>query len=172
MLPDIWGKHLWYSIHFIALDYPEQPSTNDRENYRTFFENLWKVIPCYKCSRNYQDHLRHLPLVSDRGDYLASRDTLFAWTVELHNMVNRMLGKPEMGLDNARLMYSPSHFPTIMQQTVCDHKEVVQPSLIPPTDSTSRLGRRASLLLGFLLGVILVVLVWVWSSSKAKYLKK
>lgn len=103
MLPEVWGKHLWYSIHYIALDYPQRPSQEDALAYKHFFENLWRVIPCYKCGQNYQKHLQELPLDANA---LSSRDALFAWTVALHNIVNRDLGKPQVALEDARRMYA------------------------------------------------------------------
>lgn len=106
MLPDIWGKHLWFSIHFIAQDYPKTPTHDEMIAYKDFFDNLWKVIPCYKCGVNYKRHLQELPI----DDHLGSREDLFAWTVELHNIVNRELGKPIMTLDEAKKKYSDPEF--------------------------------------------------------------
>jgi len=106
MLPEVWGRHLWFSIHFIAHDYPQQPSVEDIAAYRMFFENLWKVIPCYKCGVNYRRHLEELPI----DGHLESRDALFAWTVELHNIVNKELGKPVMSLAEAKKKYSDPEF--------------------------------------------------------------
>lgn len=106
MTPEVWGRYLWFSIHYIAMDYPMKPSARDREYYKEFFENLWKVIPCFKCAQHYQQHLKEFPLVSEKADFLANRDTLFAWTVELHNIVNKELGKPQMSVESARKLYS------------------------------------------------------------------
>ena len=102
MKPDIWGKHFWYTIHFIALDYPEKPNSEDKRDFQIFFENLHKVIPCYKCSVNYVKHLNERPLeISD----LESNETLFKWTVDIHNIVNRDLNKKQMSYNNAWKMY-------------------------------------------------------------------
>lgn len=102
MKPDIWGKHFWYTIHFIALDYPEKPSNEDKRDFQTFFENLHKVIPCYKCSVNYIKHLKERPL--ENGD-LENNETLFKWTVDIHNIVNRDLKKKQMPYDDAWRLY-------------------------------------------------------------------
>lgn len=113
MLPDIWGKHMWFSIHFVAQDYPLEPSQEDVTSYKVFFENLWKVLPCYKCGVNYKRHLKELPI----DPYLESRESLFAWTVELHNIVNSELGKPLMTLDEAKAKYSDPEFNHKMIET-------------------------------------------------------
>lgn len=102
MKPDVWGKHMWYTIHFIAMDYPEQPTSEDKRNFQVFFENLHTVIPCYKCSVNYIKHLHELPINSEA---LKSNEGLFKWTVDLHNIVNRDLGKQVWSYEKARAHY-------------------------------------------------------------------
>jgi hypothetical protein len=89
MEPKIWGKYIWTSIHIIALGYPDKPTPDDKQNYKQFYTNLWKVIPCIKCANNYQKHLDELPL----DEQLSNNTTLFKWTVDLHNIVNKELGK-------------------------------------------------------------------------------
>ena len=102
MKPDIWGKHFWYTIHFIALDFPEKPNNEDKRDFQTFFENLHKVIPCYKCSINYVKHLKDRPL---ENNDLENNETLFRWTVDIHNIVNKNLKKRQMSYDDAWKLY-------------------------------------------------------------------
>lgn len=62
------------------------------------------VLPCHKCRRHYAAHLRGH--VSDPfGDVLSSRESLSVYLVELHNDVNRRLGKPEMPYVQVKEMY-------------------------------------------------------------------
>ena len=102
MKPNVWGKHIWYMIHSIAMDYPEQPTSEDKRDFQVFFENLHTVIPCYKCSVNYIKHLHELPINSEA---LKSNEALFKWTVDLHNIVNRDLGKQVWSYRKARARY-------------------------------------------------------------------
>ena len=88
--PEVWGPHLWKSIHYISLGYPKEPTQEDKDNYKSFFENLWKVIPCDKCAINYKNHLKELPL---NASDLETTTSLFYWTVHLHNIVNKEKGK-------------------------------------------------------------------------------
>jgi hypothetical protein len=104
---EVWGPALWRAIHFIALGYPSVPSEADAIAYRTFFENLGKVIPCEVCAGNYRRHFEELPidgfLLGDRGNAYGrvgedggvdvGGHTLFDWTVQLHNIVDAELGK-------------------------------------------------------------------------------
>ena len=55
--PNIWGPHLWKALHMITMGYPNEPSEEDKKNYKSFFENLYLVIPCSICATNYKKHL-------------------------------------------------------------------------------------------------------------------
>lgn len=159
MMPDTWGKHLWFSIHFIALDYPENPSSMVMAEYKSFFENLWKVIPCYKCSVNYKRHLSELPI----SDYLDSRESLFAWTVELHNIVNKETGKPVMRLDEARKKYLDPEF----NKKLCDPQHILQIAMTKNdlSNNTNKIDNQyityvlSSFLLGIVLGGVLYFMI-------------
>ena len=103
MQPYLWGKFVWTSIHFISLGYPMEPTSQDKVDYKNYFENLYKVLPCYACSQNYQDHLKELPITE-----AVMRDTksLFKWTVQLHNIVNASLNKKQMTYEEAYQLYT------------------------------------------------------------------
>lgn len=98
MEPSVWGKYFWTTIHMVAFGYPEKPASSDKADYKQFFENFWKVLPCTKCSDNYLQHLKELPIDS----YLQNNETLFEWTVKLHNIVNKELGKPQVSIEDAK----------------------------------------------------------------------
>ena len=102
MEPCVWGPSLWNSIHYIALAYPDAPSETDKKAYFEFYRDLYRVLPCEVCSKHYQAHWADQGL---RPEDLVSADTLFAWTVRLHNLVNRDLGKNEWSLEKARTHY-------------------------------------------------------------------
>ena len=103
MKPDIWGKYLWVSIHFIAMEYPHNPTIDEKNNYRTFFENLEHVLPCAVCSENYSKHLIKFPL---NDNVLQNRMNLFKWTVDIHNEVNKLTGKSILSYDHAIKLYT------------------------------------------------------------------
>ncbi len=98
MLPDIWGKDMWNSMERIAYDYPENPTEDDKNNYRDFFLILQYVLPCGGCRTNYQKHLIDLPLTDK---VMSSRINLLDWIINMHNTVNISLGKPILDHDEA-----------------------------------------------------------------------
>lgn len=101
MNPATWGPSLWTAMHYIALGYPESPSSKEIAEYKQFFTSLGAVLPCYKCSVNYKRHLIELPI----DGYMTNNDSLFKWTVLLHNIVNRENGKKEISLQEAYQLY-------------------------------------------------------------------
>ena len=105
MRPNIWGKYLWISIHFIAMEYPHNPTDEDKINYRRFFEQLRYVIPCVTCANNYTDHLVKYPL-NDR--VLKNRLNLFRWTVDMHNEVNKITHADTISYDDATKIFTDS----------------------------------------------------------------
>ena len=102
MEPSVWGPCVWRgAVHMIALGYPDIPTPIDKVTYKAYYSELWKVLPCGKCSVNYKRHLEELPI----DGFLGSKMQLFEWTVRLHNIVNKELRKPEYTVQDALKMY-------------------------------------------------------------------
>ena len=89
MDPTIWGPKLWFMIHTIALNYPDNPTYQDRRSYEEFYNSLKFVIPCEKCRIHYTQRLKRMPIIN----HLDNSNTLFKYTVDLHNQVNKSLNK-------------------------------------------------------------------------------
>jgi len=89
--PSVWGPFFWHTIHIVALGYPKNPTYTDKKCAKEFYESLSFLIPCAICREHYKEHLGKNPLAT----YLDSRNDLIKWTVNIHNAVNKMLGKKE-----------------------------------------------------------------------------
>ncbi len=98
MKPEEWGPSTWKFIHATTMEYPENPTDNDKRNYYNLFYNLQNVLPCQKCKLNYARHLEVLPLTPQ---VLSSRANLIRWGIDLHNIVNEDTGKPVLSYDQA-----------------------------------------------------------------------
>ena len=99
--PSIWGPHLWKTLHMISISYPNEPNEEQKKNYRTFFENFYQVIPCSICSNNYINNLKELPITNDT---MKNQENLVKWVIDIHNIVNKELGKPIIEHDDALLL--------------------------------------------------------------------
>jgi hypothetical protein len=100
--PDIWGPSAWQTIHLFCLAAPEVLSATDQLHYTTFFKSLAYVLPCGTCATHYQEHLVTFPIESS----VATRESLFEWSVNIHNSANQMLGKPILSLEEAKSYWS------------------------------------------------------------------
>ena len=89
MDPEVWGPKLWFVIHTFALNYPDNPTYEDKRVMEEFFNNLKYSIPCNKCRVHYRQRLQRDPIIN----YLDNRQSLFKYTIDLHNQVNKSLGK-------------------------------------------------------------------------------
>lgn len=91
MRPDLWGRCAWKLIHLITLDYPINPTIEEKNHYYDFFNSLQYVLPCDKCRYNLKQHYKRYPLTNE---ILSSRSNLVKWGIDLHNIVNYYTGKP------------------------------------------------------------------------------
>ena len=89
MDPNVWGPKLWFVIHTMALNYPDNPTYDDKRNYENFFNSLQFVIPCDKCRIHYTERINKNPVIN----HLENSDSLFRYTIEIHNDVNKSLRK-------------------------------------------------------------------------------
>lgn len=99
--PDYWGPSLWTAIHYIALSYPIKPTPFHKENFRQFFVILKDIIPCEKCREHYKANLKKNSLHQS----LESKQSLFNWTVDVHNVVNKIHNKKTISYKEARKIY-------------------------------------------------------------------
>ena len=106
MNPKKWGPKAWFFIHSVALNYPENPTKDDKEHFKMFFTMLQYVLPCSTCADNYKGHLVEIPLTDN---VLESRKNLFLWTVKIHNKVNKMNGKKNIDPHYILDKYSKSY---------------------------------------------------------------
>lgn len=95
MNQNIWGSTLWFSLHTITMNYPNNPTFIEQKDYKNFFISLENVIPCKVCRKNYQRHLKEHPIDS----HLGNRKELVYWLIDIHNMVNAEIGKKIISYD-------------------------------------------------------------------------
>lgn len=91
--PEYWGPQLWRVIHMMAMNYPVRPTKAHKDDAMAFFASLKTMLPCEGCRKGYVKMVSSGPLKLT-PQVFATRMTLFAWTVDIHNAVNKRLGKP------------------------------------------------------------------------------
>ena len=90
MVTTIWGPSYWHTLHTISFNYPVKPTCHDKTNYKNMILNLKNVLPCKYCRINFVNNLKNLPI---RECDLKDRESFSRYVYDLHELVNKMLGK-------------------------------------------------------------------------------
>ena len=98
-----WGPSAWLFLHSVSFQYPEDPTDQDKNNYKIFFESLQNILPCPNCREHYQKNIQENPM------NLESRESLIKWVIELHNIVNQKNSKKEYSYDEVKDLYESKY---------------------------------------------------------------
>ena len=90
MMTSVWGAPMWHYLHTMSFNYPVEPTSENKKNYRNFVLNLRNVLPCKYCRMNLANNLKKKPLMMC---HMKNRETFSRYIYELHETVNRMLNK-------------------------------------------------------------------------------
>jgi len=90
MITSVWGPPMWHVLHTISFNYPIKPTEAQMEDYFNFYSSLEKILPCKFCRDNLKNNLKKCALTKK---IMASRMTLSRWVYDLHETINKMLGK-------------------------------------------------------------------------------
>ena len=90
-----WKQTTWYVFHTFTLSFiPEH-----RDHYIRFFQSFEHIIPCEVCIGHYRYQLSRKDLSIDAN---INPDSIFGWTVSIHNNVNSTTEKKIWAIDEAR----------------------------------------------------------------------
>lgn len=92
--PELWGPSMWFMVHLVAATYPVAPTATDKAQAMAFYKSLQWLLPCMGCRLGYRAIVGSDP-TKLTSRVFASRQSLFKWTVDVHNRVNAKLKKPQ-----------------------------------------------------------------------------
>jgi hypothetical protein len=95
---EILGRRTWFFLHSVAAKYPDHPEENDKESVRNLVASLGQHYPCKLCRKHLKQQLRELRPVA-----VGTRQELTVWFCELHNMVNKDIGKKQFDCNPFKL---------------------------------------------------------------------
>lgn len=99
-----WGPAGWTFLHCAGFAYPDAPTLDDRRRMYAFLRSVGPVLPCRRCRSHCEAYVRsHLP--GPHAPPLASREAASRFLVDMHNDVNRRLGKAEVPFDVVQKEY-------------------------------------------------------------------
>lgn len=104
---NIWGPHFWFTLHTIAITYPQNPNDVVKKKYYEFIQNLPLFLPNSKMSNDLIEYLDNFPVTP----YLDSRMSFMKWIHFLHNKINMKLGKEVIDFDDSIKLYYDKYKP-------------------------------------------------------------
>lgn len=155
--PERWGSSTWHTIHLLCYTAPPVLSATEQLRYTTFFNALPFVLPCATCSEHLQENYKQYPI----EQYVGSQASLFEWSVQIHNAVNRILGKPEVSLETAKALW--------------DKKMTMHPGESMANSVDASLGLSSGVY-AWVLGVLALMAIgtgiWIWAMASKKKERK
>ena len=94
-----WGPAAWKFLHSVTFNYSDHPSLNEQRNMEQFFYSLKNLLPCDECKNHFENEIRLHPPDT------RSKETISSWLVDIHNRINRRLGKQIITYDKAKQLY-------------------------------------------------------------------
>ena len=103
----LWGRPLWFSLHYGAYHYPANPDNRMIDMNVGFIRGLPIMIPCDMCKNHAYDYISNFTDAQLRS-ISSDKEKLFTWYWEFHNSVNERTGKPTITLQDAIRLYETS----------------------------------------------------------------
>jgi hypothetical protein len=120
MLTTVWGPSQWHVLHTMSFNYPVNPTTKDKQNYRNYILSLKNVLPCGKCRENLKKNFKKLPL---KMEHMKNRHTFSKYIYDLHELVNKMLNK-ESGLTYEKVRNTYENFRSRCIATIKEKEKI------------------------------------------------
>lgn len=99
--PEVWGPPTWFFLHSLTMSLPEVVPEAKQKQIRALMYDLQVTLPCPSCGEHLAEHMKEHPICP----HLARRDTMVQWMIDIHNMVNKECGKPEMLKEEVMAQY-------------------------------------------------------------------
>ena len=155
--PQIWGPPAWFFIESIIISYPKNPTIEEKESYKNFFNSLPYILPCQKCKEHFKRFLSKYPL---DNSILKSKERFIIWILSAHNNVKKVNNSKNISIENFYKFYNKQYNTENNGKctTVCGlDKPIVENHL--STFDTQKLNNLHVLLYGFITTICLIYIV-------------
>merc|ERR1712232_565051 len=103
--PKVWGPPTWFFLHSMTLALPEKVPEDKQVAIENLMESLTKLLPCPSCGVHLGEHMQQIPL----DPHIGKRDSMVQWMVDIHNLVNKDVGKSEVTKDEMMKEYREAY---------------------------------------------------------------
>jgi hypothetical protein len=98
MNPSEFGPHYWFVIHTTAIN---ANTPEKREAFKMLIYSLAYCFLCDICGKHLKENLSNINI----DDYMTCQKSIFEFSVDLHNIVNKQLGKPILSMQQAQQIW-------------------------------------------------------------------
>lgn len=88
--PSIWGRSAWTFLHCIIRAYPENPTPEIKDRYKSFLSLIQYMLPCQTCRKNFSADMTKYPLTDN---ILSTKQGMLDWWVKVRNSEDECIGK-------------------------------------------------------------------------------
>ena len=158
-----WAKCGWCFFHAVSFTVPQNPTLEQQNRYREFFESLPNILPCKKCQGHLKENYATLPID------VSSPRACSEWLVKIHNTVNTIAGKAQRQVPYLEVVaeYLPPEMYHTIHPSASEHDRLLEMHTIreraakhvSSTDSRKRTIVIATSLIFAILVVCIVALV-------------
>jgi hypothetical protein len=142
MMTKVWGPAGWLFLHCVTFGYPysinsENPDhQTKKQDYKTFFTSLGKVMPCRYCRDSYEEFIKESPI----DNSLNTRKDLVRWLYDIHNKVNQKLGVADCNIIGLKEMITKyEKFRAKCKKTTDEERENnISKGCVTPADGTKK----------------------------------
>lgn len=150
-----WAPKMWDTMYAVAFTSPVDPTPQQREKFRKWFELIATVIPCDKCKVHFEEVMRKHPVDT------RSRASLSKWLVKAHNEVNRSLGKPDVIWEDAVLRNLPPNMRASVENDTVASTRPLDAVLVDPVEKCNVKWSGVQIAIVAVAAVLLVILIAV-----------
>lgn len=90
MFTKAWGPYKWISEHYISLNYPNNPTTKEKQYYNSYYSNMGNTLPCILCKDSYNNLINNSSLKLNDAIF-TNRNSVVKWVYDVHEFVNDKL---------------------------------------------------------------------------------
>ena len=94
-----WQPLTWIFFHITSLNYEEKY----RDHYISFYNSLRTIIPCSICRNHFIQNIEKPGMSIEEN---VNKEKIFNWTIDLHNIVNKLNYKKQWSYNQSYQHYS------------------------------------------------------------------
>jgi len=163
---EIWGSKGWFFLDSVALGYPDNPTEEDKQQYKNFFYAFTTVVPCNKCRYHFKQFIDKYPLNSK---ILKSKDNLILWILTAHNNVNKINGKKPIILDEFYKYYNKIYKTDVKINTCKDKCKLTNlPNNFMKSDNKNQSSTDYKFISILLFGIIIALNLYIYRVMQLK----